>query len=168
VKGTACVSTGSTGLGIGIGKRVDWTIHDWVDWVQAYLDDEWMVVWEVQLAKLTRIYEREGEAAYGLYSRRLFVPVRDALAEAGVTCRPALPGTFELSEERWGYLACRERRLWSVLRRPESDPLGAIVTRFFHDHTRLRVPKAPVVFAVEGRDLRAIRHHALAGSGPLR
>lgn len=146
----------------------DRTVHDWIEWVQAYLDDQWAVVWDQQLAKLTRVYESQGEAAYGLYSRRLFVPVRDALAGAGITCRPALPGTFELSEERWGYLACRERRLWSVLRDREGQSAGAIVTRFFHDHTRLRVPKAPVVFAVESGDVKAIRRHALAGSAPLR
>jgi hypothetical protein len=45
--------------------------------------------------------------------------------------------------------------------------LGGIVTRFFHDDTRLRVPKAPVVFAVEGRDVSAIRRNALAGSAPV-
>ncbi len=84
----------------------EWTIHDWIDWVQAYLDEQWLEVWELQLAKLTRIYEREGEAAYGLYSRRFFAAVRDALASAGVSCRPALPGTFQLSEERWGSLTC--------------------------------------------------------------
>jgi hypothetical protein len=141
-----------------------WTIHEWADWIQGHLDDQWLSTWDGQLTRLQLVYENAGEAAYGLYSRRLFVPVRDALAGAGISCRPALPGTFQLSEERWGYLACRERRLWSVLRRGEGEVVGGIVTRFFHDHTRLRVPKAPIVFAVEARDVRAIRRHALAGT----
>ena len=150
-----------------INDRNDWTIHDWSGWIQDHLDDHWLSTWEEHLPKLRLVYETAGEPAYGLYSRRLFVPVRDALAGAGIGCRPALPGTFQLSEERWGSLACRERRLWSVLRHNDDRLLGGIVTRFFHDHTRLRVPKAPIVFAVEARDVRAIRRHALAGTAKL-
>ena len=97
----------------------------------------------------------------------LEVPVRDALASAGVSCRLALPGTFELSEERWEYLACRERRLWSVLQDPDREPLGAIVTRFLHDHTRLRVPQVPIVFAVDRADVAHVRRYAVAGMGPM-
>jgi hypothetical protein len=163
---SVCLMEGSAMTG-SVG-RDGWTIHEWVDWVQGFLDEQWLTAWEAQLPRLTRIWEREGEAAYGLYSRRLFVPVRDELARAGLRCRPALPGTFQLSEERWGYLSCRERRLWSVLEESGGKPTGAIVTRFFHDHTRLRVPKVPIVFAVEAQDVRFVRRLAVAGTGPMR
>ncbi len=47
------------------------------------------------------------------------------------------------------------------------EPLGAIVTRFFHDHTGLRVPKVPIVFAVDGADVKHVRRLAVAGMGPM-
>src|SRR5947209_3330682 len=80
-------------------------------WLQAHADEHWSSSWREHLPELRRAWDRVGEPAYGVYGRRLFQSIDDDLKRAGLTCTPRLPGAFELSEEHWGPLRDRERRL---------------------------------------------------------
>jgi hypothetical protein len=133
------------------------TIETVARWLNAHTEESWRAVWAANLPALERAYQRSGEPAYGVYGRDLFQPADSELRGAGLVCEPSLPGSYQLSVERWGPPSDRERRLWSVVRKSDGDPLGALVTRFFHDHTRLRLPRSPTVFAVGGTDHDAIR-----------
>ncbi len=92
---------------------------------------------------ISEAYQRMGEPAYGLYNRELFAPIQARLSAAGLLCKPPLPGTLPLSEEDWGPEDHRERRMWTLLHDERGTRIGAIVTRFFHDHTQLRLPEPP-------------------------
>lgn len=66
---------------------------------------------------------------------------------------------MQLSEEDWGAEDFRERRMWTLLidREADGDALGALVVRFYHDHTDLRLPDKPSMEAVAETDHDAIR-----------
>jgi hypothetical protein len=132
-------------------------------WLGDRLHDGWEESWRSQLSEIERVWERAGDPAYGVYVRGLFRPFDEELAAAGLACRPRLPGTLDGSEERWGPPEHRERRMWSVLREADGRELGALVTRFFHDHTRLRIPEPPAVVALRHVDADEIREAVLAG-----
>lgn len=132
------------------------TLEMVVTYVQQYVNDHWQDVWHDHLPEIERVYHQAGDPAYGLYSRRLFGPLEQELRQAGLTCEPALPGTFPLSREAWGSEGARERRFWCVLRLENGKALGALVTRYFHDHTRLRIPQAPQILALPETDAMAI------------
>jgi hypothetical protein len=42
------------------------------------------------------------------------------------------------------------------LQHDQGKPLGTIVTRFFHDHTQLRIPQQPIMLALEETNPDAI------------
>jgi hypothetical protein len=50
----------------------------------------------------------------------------------------------------------RERRFWCVLRQENGEALGTLITRFFHDHTRFRIPRTPQVLTLAATDSAAI------------
>jgi len=112
-------------------------------WVAQELASTWEVSWQDHLPMVSEAYQRMGEPAYGLYNRELFAPLQARLAAAGLVCKPPLPGTLPLSEEDWGPQDHRERRMWTLLHDEHGTAIGAIVTRFFHDHTQLRLPAPP-------------------------
>jgi len=130
-------------------------------WAQARLDERWRSCWQAHLAEIESAYERLGEPAYGVYARELFRPVEDELRLANLTCEPMLPGAFPSSEERWGRWEERERRFWSVVRDGDGHALGTLVTRYFHDHTKLRIPRSPLVLALRETDREAITRAVL-------
>ena len=130
-------------------------------WINQQLASSWAACWHEHLPAITALHKRVGEPAYGLYNRELFAPVQARLDAAGLVCRPALPGTLPLSEEDWGPEDHRERRMWTLLHDPNGSPMGAVVTRFFHDHTRLRLPAPPTVVAVSEVDHDRIRQIVL-------
>jgi hypothetical protein len=115
------------------------------DWVNQRLDRDWKVVWDDHLDHLRTLFDTVGEPAYGAYNQALYRSIQQALNRQGLTCRPPLPGSLPLSEERWGTEDHRERRMWTLLFDRDDQVLGAIVTRFFHDHTELRLPRPPTV-----------------------
>ena len=112
-------------------------------WVAEQLASSWQTSWQDHLPMISQAYKRMGEPAYGLYNRELFAPIQARLTAAGLVCKPPLPGTLPLSEEDWGPEHHRERRMWTLLHDEHRTQLGAIVTRFFHDHTQLRLPEPP-------------------------
>jgi hypothetical protein len=104
-------------------------------------------VFQQHLAVLEEIRARVGEQVYARYGQELFRPLADEFKQAGLICDPAFPGTFPLSREQWGPEEDRERRFWCVLHQENGGTLGTLITRYFHDHTRLRIPRPPVVLA---------------------
>lgn len=126
-------------------------------WIRRQLASTWEASWSEHLPAVTRAYERMGEPAYGVYNRELFAPIQSQLTPSGLTCTPALPGTLPLSEEEWGPEDHRERRMWTLLHDEHRTALGAVVTRFFHDHTRLRLPQPPTVAGLAEVDHDRIR-----------
>jgi hypothetical protein len=137
------------------------TVQAVAEWLGAYLGQCSEESWRQQLPDLRLVYERAGEPAYGVYVRDLFRPAEAELRSAGLACRPRLPGTLAGSEERWGPPRERERRMWSVVGEADGRELGTIVTRFFHDHTRLRLPRPPAVIALEQTADEEIRQAVL-------
>lgn len=133
------------------------TIATTAAWIDEQLAATWESTWQQHLPAITAMHERMGEPAYALYNRELFTPVQRRLADTGVTCRPVLPGTLPLSEEEWGPQDHRERRMWTLLRDADDQPVGAVVTRFFHDHTQLRLPDRPSVVGLAETDHDRIR-----------
>ncbi|WP_425517361.1 DUF6022 family protein [Paenibacillus solanacearum] len=99
-----------------------------------------------------------GDSAYGFFCLKLFEPLVAEMVRAGFVPRPVFPGTFPQSEEHWGPWEDRERRFWSVIRQENGQPLGTLVTRVHHDHTRLRLPRPPQVFVIHETDPTLISH----------
>ncbi|GIO14223.1 hypothetical protein J19TS2_37780 [Cohnella xylanilytica] len=128
------------------------TINLLADYARQYIEDNWQQVWERHSPELEKIYERGGDSAYGFFCLKLFQPLGEEFADAGFASRPVLPGTFPQSEEHWGPWEDRERRFWSVISLANGRELGALVTRVYHDHTRLRLPRPPQVYAVGETD----------------
>lgn len=136
------------------------------DFVRGYVRERWRAVLEQQYDKLLDAYERVGEPAYGVYFTALMRPLRQEFAAAGLITEPAFPGALQHSVEDWaGPMDDRERSMWFVVRRERKPPLGTIVVRFSHDHTRFRVPRAPGVIALDETDPEDIVE-VLTGGAP--
>lgn len=136
-------------------------------YTQQYIDNQWQQVWEQYLPEIERIFSKGGDSAYGFFCLKLFRPLVEEIVEAGFTPRPVLPGTFPQSEEHWGPWEDRERRLWSVIHQENGHALGTLVTRVFHDHTCLRIPRPPQVYVINETDPIIISQaiiHAYPGS----
>jgi hypothetical protein len=133
------------------------TLASVADWVAEQLAATWETSWQEHLPMITQAYQRMGEPAYGLYNRELFAPLQQQLGAVGLRCKPPLPGTLPQSEEDWGPEEHRERRMWTLLHDEDGHRLGAIVTRFFHDHTQLRLPAPPTAIGLPATDHDQIR-----------
>lgn len=121
------------------------TVETVAAYVQQYLDEHAEAVWREHLPQIEAHYQRSGNQAYGFYSQTLHRPLEEELRRAGLFCDPRLPGSFPLSREQWGPPQARERRFWCVLRTEQGEALGALVTRFLHDETQLRIPHLVVL-----------------------
>ncbi|MDQ0115653.1 DUF6022 family protein [Paenibacillus harenae] len=119
---------------------------------QQYMNANWENVWKQHLPETERIFAKNGDSAYGFFCIKLFHPLVAELAGAGLTPRPILPGSFVQSDERWGPPEDRERRFWSVICQTDGRELGTLVTRIFHDHTRLRIPRPPQIYSISVTD----------------
>lgn len=146
----------TTGLGEDL-RRGGRTLATVADWAARELAATWKSSWDAQLPRLRDAFDSVGEPAYGIYNRGLFAPLQKALERHGLTCRPRLPGSLPLSEEDWGASDHRERRMWTLLYDENGRALGAVVTRFFHDHTELRLPAPPTVVGLAETDHDRIR-----------
>jgi hypothetical protein len=132
------------------------TLETIADYAQRYVDEHWQQVFQQHLPALEEIRARVGDQAYARYGQELFRPLADEFKQVGLICDPALPGTFPLSREQWGAQEERERRFWCVLYLENGSSLGTLITRYFHDHTWLRIPRAPIVLACEQTNQTAI------------
>src|SRR5690625_1135672 len=106
---------------VAIGGR---TVEVLTDYIQAYIDRQWQLVWVQNLNEIANIYEKGGDVAYGVYISKLFRSVTRELYETSLNPKPVLPGNFRQSEERWGSWEERERRFWSVIQQENDTPLG--------------------------------------------
>lgn len=135
------------------GEDTAWAI---AGYIEAYIGERWEPVLRQDREALLRLFDRAGEgAAYGTYAQKLFRPVHQRLKDAGFRAEPAFPGTLSTSRE-WGPPEERERWMWSVLRRAGGAPVGTIVTRLSHDHTRFHIPRPPGVLALDVTEAAAI------------
>lgn len=134
------------------------TLHVLAAHAQQYIDDQWKLIWERHLAETERIFAKGGDSAYGFYCLKLFQPLAAEIAEAGWVTQPVLPGIFPQSEEHWGPWENRERRFWSVIQQDNGKALGTLITRIFHDHTQLRLPRPPHIYAIHETDPSEISH----------
>lgn len=134
------------------------TLHVLAAHAQQYIDNQWKPVWERHLEETERIFAKGGDSAYGFYCFKLFQPLAAEIAEAGWVTQPVLPGTFPQSEEHWGPWENRERRFWSVIQHDSGKALGTLITRIFHDHTQLRLPRPPHIYAIHETDPSEISH----------
>src|SRR5580698_8719078 len=149
--------------GIGRSLAVESDVFGVAAFVHATVVETWMACWDQELSTLRRLWETVGEPAYGRFTSRLFRPVEAALEEQGFVCEPRLPGNLRLSEERWGSPRDRERRMWSLVSR-EHCPIGVLVTRFFHDHTALRLPSPPAIVGLDAVDHLSVRRLVVEAS----
>jgi hypothetical protein len=136
-------------------SRENRTIQTVAAYLQDYVDAHWQETFQHGLDEFRRVYEKAGEPAYAAYARALFRPLEEQLKQLGISCDSGLPGSFPQSIER-GPMHERDRRFWSVLRQDQGQVLGTIVTRFFHDHTQLRIPQKPIMLAAEETNSDAI------------
>lgn len=128
------------------------TIETTAAYVQQFVNEHYLQVLQRHRQELEELFVRVGEPTYARYSQELFQPVSDELQQAGLICDPSFPGTFPLSREQWGPQEERERRFWCVLHQPQAEDLGTLITSLFHDHTRFRIPRQPVVLAFAQTD----------------
>ncbi len=140
------------------------TIHILAAYIRQYLADQWQPVWQESREELLRIYDSAGEAAYGTYAQRLLRPVQQQIKRAEFLAEPRFPGTLATSRE-WGPLQARERWMWSVVRPAQGAPIGTLVLRLFHDHSALRLPHAPEIWALDATELPAIVTAVARGTG---
>jgi hypothetical protein len=131
-------------------QRDEVSVSSLAAFVKEYVKDHWRVVLREQREKLLDAWERVGEPAYGVYFTALMRPLRQQFVDAGIVTDPAFPGALPHSVEAFaGPMNDRARCMWFVVRRKGGAPFGTIVVRFFHDHTRFRVPRSPDVLAID-------------------
>lgn len=128
------------------------TIQMLVHYIQQYIDRNSQSVWEKLLPETEGIFARAGDSAYGFFCLKLFEPLMKEIVAAGFVSHPVLPGAFPQSVEHWGPWEDRERRFWSVIHQENGLPIGTLVFRIYHDHTRLRLPRTPQVYAIPETD----------------
>lgn len=129
------------------------------DHIRAWIDERWQAVLDEHRAELEREFAARADVAYRTYGGLLLGPVRaelEELASDGYTFEPAYPGAFRDSIEPAAPPADRVRTFWTVVSR-EGEPVGTLVYRMYHDHSRFRVRRAPEVLALEETEPDAVR-----------
>lgn len=136
-----------------LAEKREVTIHTIVSYLRAYLQENAQRIWRENEDELLQLYARVGDPAYGVYGRKLFLPVFEQITKAGYVL-----DSYGLANslEYWGPPEERERCMWQVIKRADGFPLGALVSRTFHDHTCLRLPRPIEVFALEESEQEAI------------
>ncbi|MDQ0417560.1 hypothetical protein J2Z48_001733 [Croceifilum oryzae] len=119
--------------------------------INTYIQQNWKVAFDQNQDQLLNAYRQAGDKAYGTYLNLLFLSINKELKEAGIQSDTRLPGNLNISRE-WGNTedyTDQERWMWSTLTsNKENKQIGTIVTKVYHDHTQLRVPQPPQVFAI--------------------
>jgi hypothetical protein len=148
-----------------LSEQGERTIQTLARYIQQYIKEQWQQVFQQSREELLRLYDQAGEgAAYGTYALRLFRPIQQQFKQAGFLSSPSFPGTLNTSRE-WGPMNERERWMWSVVRPTDGAPIGALVIRLVHDHTRFRLPRPPGILAIEEVDTAAIVQAVAAAAG---
>lgn len=129
-----------------IAEKKEVTVQTLASYSRQYLQERWQPVLEENQEELLNVFERAGEVAYGVYGRALLQPLHEQFQQAGFFYEG---GNFSTSIEHWGPPEERERCMWSVVKHTEEGPLGTLVFRIFHDHTRFRLPYPPGLLIIE-------------------
>ncbi len=138
-----------------LSEQQERTVETLAAYIRFHINHEWAHLLAQGHEELLQIYDRAGEAAYGTYAQRLFRPIKRGFDEVGFQCEPSFPGTLSTSRE-WGEPPDRVRWMWSVPRPAQERPIGALVIKLYHDHTRFRIPRRPEVFAIVETENAAI------------
>lgn len=118
-------------------------------YVQQHIDEHWEPVFQQYHDKMVAAYNDIGDAVYGMYGLYLFRPVHEQFKQVGLKATPRLPGNLDISRE-WGPDDDRQRWMWSKITSTEDgQPVGTIVTAYYHDHTVVRVPRAPRIIGLD-------------------
>ncbi len=118
-------------------------------YIQQHVDEQWETVFQQYREKIVAAYDDIGEAVYGMYGLYLFRPVHAQFKQVGLKATPRLPGHLDSSRE-WGPDDDRQRWMWSKITSTEDgQPIGTIVTVYYHDHINIRVPRAPCIIGLD-------------------
>jgi hypothetical protein len=118
-------------------------------YIQQHVDAYWNAVFQQYGEKIVAAYDEIGEAVYGMYGLYLFRPIHEQFKQVGLKATPRLPGNLDISRE-WGPDDDRQRWMWSkIVSTDNSQPIGTIVTVYYHDHTVVRIPRAPRMIGVD-------------------
>lgn len=124
-------------------------------YIESHITEHWQTVFEENQDQLMDAYKKAGDMAYGTYLNLLFLSVNKQLKEAGLQPDTRLPGNLDISRE-WGNtddFTEQERWMWSTITAIKSgESLGTIVTKVYHDHTMLRIPREPQIIALSETD----------------
>lgn len=132
-------------------------IHAIAQYIEDHIALNWQTLIEKNIDKLSDVFNRVGDMAYGMYLGWLFLPVHKQLKEAGLRPEPRLPGDFNISRE-WGNAdeTEQQRWMWSTINSVSKEPLGTIVTITYHDHTQFRIPSKPSAIALTQTSKEAV------------
>jgi hypothetical protein len=137
-----------------LAEKKEVTIHSLASYTRQYLQERWEPVLQEDQEDLLRVFGKAGEVAYGMFGRALLKPLLDQFYQAGFAYEG---GNFSTSIEHWGPPEERERCMWCVVKSTEpARPLGTLVFRIFHDHTRFRLPYPPALLTLEETATSAI------------
>lgn len=131
-------------------------IHLIANYIDRHIQHDWEQALHDTQARMVELFPEIGDSAYATYNKRLFQSVHKQLNQAGFKANPPLPGDLMTSRE-WGHSEReRQRWMWSEIITTNGDPLGTIVVVVFHDHKRIRIPRAFQVIALQETGLDAV------------
>lgn len=138
-----------------LAEKKEITIHTLASYTRLHLQEQWEPVLLEHQEDLLRVFEKAGEVAYGMFGRSLLQPLLEQIYQAGFSYEG---GNFSTSIEHWGPPEERERCMWCVVKSGAQggEPLGTLVFRIFHDHTRFRLPYPPALLTLEETTTSAI------------
>jgi hypothetical protein len=132
------------------------TIHTLASYLREAVQERWETVIQENLPELLQLFEKAGEPTYGVYGQKLLGPLFEQIERAGFRLEGGSGTPPTNSVEYWGPPEERERCIWYLVKRADGSALGTLVQRFFHDHTRFRIPHAPSFLALEETEKSAI------------
>lgn len=138
------------------GKR-EVTIHTLAAYLRESVQARWEAVLRENLPELLELFETAGEAAYGVYGQKLLGPPFEEIGRAGFSLEGISGNPPTSSVENWGPPEERERCIWYRVKEAGGKPMGTVVHRYFHDHTRFSIPRAPGILALRETEEQAIR-----------
>lgn len=132
----------------------DIKIQNIAKYFNQYIKEHWELTLEENYEELSHTFNEIGEPTYGRYLLKLLSPIFNEMTKGGLIMKPGfiLPN----STEHWGPPEERERCMWCVVKRKGETPLGTLVLRMFHSHTKFAIPRAPEFFSLEEVEKEAI------------
>jgi hypothetical protein len=144
----------------------DGGIYTLARFITRHVTAQWQRVLEENFAHLSSSSGLADDTLYCLYVKLLFDPVNQALERAGFAANPVLPGSFARSRE-WGPEHERQRWLWSKITSPRGEAVGSLLVIFYHDHTQLRIPRAPLILPLQEPGIEDALKSDVEASAPI-